>query len=73
MTMPAGRIGGRVGAGAQTRSVRVWRGFFAGIWLVYLVAPSASLFGDHHSGLYIAGGLTIVAAFCVVYIAVIST
>ena len=73
MTMTAGQIGGRVGAGGQTRSVRVWRGFFAGIWLVYLVAPSASLFSDHHSVPYIAGGVTIVAAFCVVYIAVIST
>ena len=73
MTMTAGQIGSRVGAGGQTRSVRVWRGFFAGIWLVYLVAPAASLFGDHHSVPYIAGGLTIVAAFCVVYIAVIST
>jgi two-component system, NarL family, sensor histidine kinase DesK len=72
-SMIAGRIEGRVGAGVPTRSVRIWRGFFAGIWLVYLVAPAASLFGHHHSGLYIAGGLTIVAAFCVVYVAVISS
>ena len=42
MTVTAGGIGGRVGAGAQTRSVRIWRGFFAGVWLVYLVAPAAA-------------------------------
>src|SRR5262249_19975703 len=72
MSMNGERIEGRVGAEVPTKSVRVWRGFFAGIWLVYLVAPAASLFGHNHSGLYIAGGLTIVAAFCVVYIVVIS-
>ena len=71
MIMTAGQIEGRVGAGVPTRSVRIWRGFFAGIWLIYLIAPAASLFGHHHSWPYIAGGLTIVAAFCVVYVAVI--
>ena len=70
----AGRpFGGPVGAGGPTRATRVWRGFFAGIWLVYLVQPAASLFGDHRSGPYIAGGLAIIAAFCVVYLLVIST
>jgi len=31
MIMTAGQIEGRVGAGVPTRSVRIWRGFFAGI------------------------------------------
>jgi two-component system, NarL family, sensor histidine kinase DesK len=44
------------------------RWFFAGIWLVYLVSPVADLFGHHHGVLWIAGGLAITAAFCVIYL-----
>src|SRR6516165_1770027 len=44
------------------------RWFFAGIWLVYLVSPVAGLFGHHHGVLWIAGGLAITAAFCVIYL-----
>ena len=47
----------------------VWtRWFFAGIWLVYLINPVAGLFGHHHGVLWIAGGLAITAAFCVIYV-----
>ncbi len=68
-----GRIQGHVGAGAQTPKARFWRSFFAGIWLVYLVEPTRLLFDQHRGAAYMAGGLAIVAAFCVVYIAVISS
>jgi two-component system, NarL family, sensor histidine kinase DesK len=49
------------------------RWFFSGVWLVYLIAPVASLFGHHHGPLFIAAAVVITAAFCVVYIAVIGT
>ena len=50
------------GTGGSTR----W--FFAGIWLVYLISPVSGLFGHHHGVLWIAGGLAITAAFCVIYV-----
>jgi two-component system, NarL family, sensor histidine kinase DesK len=43
------------------------RWFFSGIWLVYLIAPVADLFGHRHGVLWIAGGLAIAIAFCVLY------
>jgi two-component system, NarL family, sensor histidine kinase DesK len=43
-----------------------WRWLFSGVWLVYLIQPVSDLF--HHGGaLWIAGGLVLVAAFCVIY------
>jgi two-component system sensor histidine kinase DesK len=45
-----------------------WRLFFSGIWLVYLAYPVSQLFGHHHSAPYTAGGVAIVAAFCVIYV-----
>ncbi len=44
------------------------RWFFSGIWLVYLIAPVADLFGHRHGVLWIAGGLAIAIAFCVIYV-----
>ena len=49
------------------------RWFFSGIWLVYLIQPVSGLFGHHHSAAWIAGGLAITAAFCVIYVAVVGT
>jgi two-component system sensor histidine kinase DesK len=44
-----------------------WRWFFSGVWLIYLIQPVIDLF--HHGGaLWIAGGLAITAAFCVIYL-----
>jgi two-component system sensor histidine kinase DesK len=43
------------------------RWLFSSIWLVYLVEPVSGLFGHHHSVLFIAGGLAITVAFCVIY------
>jgi len=44
------------------------RWFFAGIWLVYLIQPVVGLFGHQHGVLWIAGGLAITIAFCVIYV-----
>jgi two-component system, NarL family, sensor histidine kinase DesK len=47
-----------------------WRWLFSGVWLVYLIQPAIDLF--HHGGaLWIAGGLVITVAFCVIYIPVL--
>ena len=44
-----------------------WRWLFSGVWLIYLIQPVIDLF--HHGGaLWIAGGLAITAAFCVIYL-----
>jgi two-component system sensor histidine kinase DesK len=44
-----------------------WRWLFSGVWLIYLIQPVIDLF--HHGGaLWIAGGLVIVVAFCLIYL-----
>jgi two-component system, NarL family, sensor histidine kinase DesK len=48
-----------------------WRWAFSGVWLVYLIAPVSGLFGHGHGVLWIAGGLAIAIAFCVVYLLVL--
>jgi two-component system, NarL family, sensor histidine kinase DesK len=47
-----------------------WRWLFSGVWLIYLIQPVADLF-KHGGALWIAGGLVIVVAFCVVYMSVL--
>ena len=47
------------------------RWFFSGIWLVYLIQPVSALFGHHHGVAWIAGGLAITVAFCVIYMIVL--
>jgi two-component system, NarL family, sensor histidine kinase DesK len=42
------------------------RWFFSGVWLVYLLQPASELF-HQHSPARIAGGLTLTAVFCVLY------
>jgi two-component system, NarL family, sensor histidine kinase DesK len=48
----------------------VLRWFFSGVWLVYLIGPVAELFKVkyHHSPLYQAIAVALVAAFCVLYV-----
>ena len=58
----------RRGAGELTRGARIWRVSLTAVWLVYLIEPVSGLFGRHHSGLYISGGLAIIGAFCVVFV-----
>ncbi len=45
-----------------------WRWFFSAIWLVYLIAPVSALFGHGHGVWWIAGGLAITIAFCLLYV-----
>jgi two-component system sensor histidine kinase DesK len=45
-----------------------WRLFFSGIWLVYLAQPISQWTGHRHGAPYLAGGLALVAAFCVIYL-----
>jgi two-component system, NarL family, sensor histidine kinase DesK len=52
-----------------TGSAQRW--FFSAIWLIYLIQPVASLFGHGHGVLWIAGGLAITLAFCVIYVPVL--
>ena len=47
------------------------RWFFSAIWLVYLIQPVAELFGHRHGVAWIAGGLAITVAFCVIYMLVL--
>jgi len=49
------------------------RWFFSGIWLIYLIAPVAGLFGKGHGPLWIAGGVTLAVVFCALYIVVLGT
>jgi len=48
-----------------------WRWFFSGVWLAYLIQPVSDLFGHHHGAAWIAGGLVLTAAFCVLYLPVL--
>jgi two-component system, NarL family, sensor histidine kinase DesK len=47
------------------------RWFFSGVWLVYLIQPVGNLFGHGHGVAWIAGGLAITVAFCVIYMLVL--
>jgi two-component system sensor histidine kinase DesK len=47
-----------------------WRWFFSGVWLAYLIQPVSELF-HHHGVLWIAGGLVLAVAFCVIYMPVL--
>jgi two-component system sensor histidine kinase DesK len=58
---------------ALPRQARVMRFLFTGVWLIYLLAPVSQLFGHHHSAWWIAGGLLIAVAFCVIYVYVIGS
>ncbi|HEY6499980.1 MAG TPA: sensor histidine kinase [Streptosporangiaceae bacterium] len=52
----------------------VLRWFFSGVWLIYLIGPVAELFKVkyHHSPLYQAIAVALVAAFCVLYVFLLS-
>jgi len=47
------------------------RWFFSGVWLVYLIQPVSDLFQHDHGVAWIAGGLVITVAFCVIYLPVL--
>ncbi len=55
-------------AGYRTRAGR-WVGIvFTGVWLVYLIGPVANLITRHYSTFDRAAGLSIIAAFCLIYV-----
>ena len=58
------RLQGIPGSGSR------WRWLFSGIWLAYLIQPVSQLF-DHHGALWIAGGVALTIAFCVLYLPVL--
>jgi two-component system, NarL family, sensor histidine kinase DesK len=66
-----GTVTGRAGMPEAPGTGGSQRWFFAGIWLIYLIAPVADLFGHHHGVLWIAGGLAIAVAFSVVYVTIV--
>jgi two-component system sensor histidine kinase DesK len=47
------------------------RWLFSGVWLIYLIGPVAGLFGHHRTAAWIAGGVVITVAFCVIYVGVL--
>ncbi len=65
--LPASALGqtGVPGTGSPMR----W--FFSGVWLVYLIQPVSALFGHQYGVAWIAGGLAITVAFCVIYMLVL--
>jgi two-component system, NarL family, sensor histidine kinase DesK len=60
------------GPGELTRAARIWRVSLTTVWLIYLIQPVSGLFHHHHDALYIGGGLAIVAAFCVIFVALVA-
>jgi two-component system, NarL family, sensor histidine kinase DesK len=66
-----GLFGGALGLQRIAVPSVAWRWFFSGIWLLYLIGPVAALFSQGHGALWIAGGLTITAAFCAIYMPVL--
>ncbi len=60
-----------LGGQPQFRKGNAARWFFSLIWLVYLIAPVAALFQGGHSAGWIAGGVVLAAAFCIVYVLVL--
>jgi two-component system, NarL family, sensor histidine kinase DesK len=51
---------------------RMWRSLISGIWLVYLIQPVVVVAKGHYSVLHTVGALTIVAAFCGIYLGLIA-
>jgi len=63
---PAG--GPLVGYGYGTRFGRIAGIVFTGIWLAYLIGPVVNLITRHYSPAQRAAGLSIIAAFCLIYV-----
>ena len=58
-------------AGYRTRAGRVAGIVFTGIWLAYLIGPVVDLITQHYSATDRAAGLSIIAAFCVIYVTLV--
>jgi len=55
-------------AGYHTRAGRIFGVVFTGIWLAYLIGPVVDLITQHYSPVERAAGLSIIAAFCAIYV-----
>ena len=58
-------------AGYRTRAGRLFGIAFTGIWLAYLVGPVVDLITQHYSPVQRAAGLSIIAAFCLIYVTLV--
>jgi two-component system sensor histidine kinase DesK len=70
--MPSG-LGRLRGVKPHGVTLRIIRGFGAGIWLIYLVIPMPAVFGHGHSALYSAGAVALLVAFSIIYLTLIVT
>jgi two-component system sensor histidine kinase DesK len=51
----------------------MWRYTFTAIWFLYLIGPLQVLFtGRHHPVLWVAGGVAIAAAFCTLFLLIVT-
>jgi two-component system sensor histidine kinase DesK len=55
-------------AGYRTRSGRIAGVVFTGVWLAYLIGPVVDLITQPYSPVERAAGLSIIAAFCAIYV-----
>src|SRR3984957_8185250 len=55
-------------AGYRTRSGRIAGIVFTGVWLAYLIGPVVDLITQPYSPVERAAGLSIIAAFCAIYV-----
>jgi two-component system, NarL family, sensor histidine kinase DesK len=55
-------------AGYRTRAGRLFGIVFTGIWLAYLIGPVVDLITQHYTTVERVAGLSIIAAFCTVYV-----
>jgi two-component system, NarL family, sensor histidine kinase DesK len=58
-------------AGYRTRVGRIAGIAFTGVWLAYLIGPVVDLITQHYSMAERVAGLTIVAAFCTIYVTLV--
>jgi two-component system, NarL family, sensor histidine kinase DesK len=55
-------------AGYRTRAGRMAGIVFTGVWLAYLIGPVVDLITQHYSTVDRVAGLSIIAAFCAIYV-----
>ncbi len=58
-------------AGYRSRGARIAGILFTGIWLAYLIGPIVDLSTQHYSPVQRAAGLSIMGAFCIIYVVLV--
>ena len=61
----------QIGSGYSSWRGRVAGVVVTGVWLTYLIGAVVDLLTGHYSWPYIAGGLAIIAVFCLLYLSVV--